>query len=72
MMKPKLFAYPRSRSALGIASVGLLVTALSAAATMADIDKGLAAGFDRYLTKPYDVRDLLTAVREQLLDNARG
>ena len=33
MMKPKLFAYPRSRSALGIASVGLLVTALSAAAT---------------------------------------
>ena len=48
------------------------VFALSAAATMADIDKGLAAGFDRYLTKPYDVRDLLTAVREQLLDNARG
>ena len=48
------------------------VFALSAAATAADIDKGLAAGFDRYLTKPYDVRDLLTAVREQLLQKVGG
>jgi CheY-like chemotaxis protein len=38
------------------------VFALSAATTAADIDRGLAAGFDRYLTKPYDARDLLTAV----------
>ena len=44
------------------------VFALSAAATAADIDKGLAAGFDRYMTKPYDVRELLSAVRASLLE----
>ncbi len=42
------------------------VFALSAAATAADIDKGLAAGFERYLTKPYDVHVLLSAVKERL------
>ena len=38
------------------------VFALSAAATQADIDKGLAVGFRRYLTKPFDVQELLDAV----------
>ena len=42
------------------------VFALSAAATVADIEKGRAAGFDRYLTKPYDVHDLLTALKDKL------
>jgi PAS domain S-box-containing protein len=42
------------------------VFALSAAATAADIDRGLVAGFGRYLTKPYDVHDLLAAVAEGL------
>jgi CheY-like chemotaxis protein len=43
------------------------VFALSAAATTADIAKGLAAGFERYLTKPYDIHALLTAVTERLV-----
>ena len=38
------------------------VFALSAAATAADIKTGLAAGFERYLTKPYDIHDLMAAV----------
>ena len=42
------------------------VFALSAAATVADIEKGRAAGFDRYLTKPYDVQDLLTTLKDKL------
>ena len=42
------------------------VFALSAAATVADIERGRAAGFDRYLTKPYDVSDLLAALKDKL------
>lgn len=42
------------------------VLALTSAATALDIDRGLAAGFDRYLTKPYDVHDLLTAITDKL------
>ena len=42
------------------------VFALSAAATAADVDKGITAGFERYLTKPYDVHDLLRAVADEL------
>ncbi|CAK0740611.1 membrane hypothetical protein [Azospirillaceae bacterium] len=43
------------------------VFALSAAAGASDIEHGLAAGFERYLTKPYDVSDLLSAVIETFL-----
>ena len=48
------------------------VIALSSAAAPMDIDKGLAAGFDLYLTKPYDVRALLAAVKERLPDGPVG
>jgi CheY-like chemotaxis protein len=34
------------------------VVALSANAMTEDIEKGLAAGFDRYLTKPVDFSEL--------------
>lgn len=44
------------------------VYALSAAATETDIEKGLIAGFDRYLTKPYDIRELLAVLKDQLAD----
>ena len=50
------------------ATCDIPVFALSAAATVADIDRGAAAGFERYLTKPYDIRDLLSAVREKLME----
>jgi CheY-like chemotaxis protein len=38
------------------------VFALSAAATASDVARGLAAGFEQYLTKPYDIRDLVAVV----------
>jgi PAS domain S-box-containing protein len=47
---------------------GIPVFALSSAATVADIERGLAAGFDCYLTKPYDVRHLMTALADVLSD----
>ena len=50
------------------------VFALSSSASATDIDRGLAAGFAKYLTKPYDVHDLLAAITEKLAevaDNAR-
>jgi signal transduction histidine kinase/CheY-like chemotaxis protein len=40
----------------------MTVFALSANAMQKDIKKGLAAGFDQYLTKPIDIRTLLRAV----------
>ncbi len=42
------------------------VLALSAAATKLDIEKGIAAGFTRYMTKPMQVRDVIEAVNELL------
>jgi PAS domain S-box-containing protein len=42
------------------------ILALSAAATQADIDKGLAAGFLRYLTKPIDVHEFSEAIKSVL------
>lgn len=47
------------------------VIALSSAASALDIDKGLAAGFDLYLTKPYDVRALLAAVKDRIESRTR-
>jgi CheY-like chemotaxis protein len=37
---------------------------LSASAMLADIEEGLSAGFNRYLTKPIDVQDLFDALVE--------
>ncbi|WNL39747.1 GAF domain-containing protein [Halomonas sp. PAMB 3232] len=42
------------------------VVALSANATPQDIEKGLAAGFDEYLTKPLDIDKLTKALEEHL------
>ena len=54
----ELKRYPETRS--------ISVFALSAAASPKDIERGLAAGFDQYLTKPYNVRALLKAITEAL------
>ncbi|NQU57809.1 MAG: response regulator [Rhodospirillales bacterium] len=42
------------------------VLALSAAATQRDIDKGLEAGFLRYLTKPIMVPEIIVAIKSAL------
>lgn len=42
------------------------VFAISAAAMPRDIERGLAAGFKRYITKPIQVTDLLEAVKTEL------
>jgi signal transduction histidine kinase/CheY-like chemotaxis protein len=47
------------------------VIAVSAAAMPRDIQAGLEAGFQAYLTKPVDVQALLSKVREILLDSRR-
>jgi len=44
------------------------VIAISANATSRDIERGLAAGFDEYITKPIDIRYFLEAV-DRLLHN---
>ena len=42
------------------------VIALSASVTKADIEKGLKAGFKTYLTKPINVREVITAIQNFL------
>ena len=42
--------------------------ALSANAMPADIEKGNKAGFFRYLTKPINIQNLVTAVQEAIAD----
>lgn len=44
----------------------VLIYALSANALPADVERGMQAGFDRYLTKPVNVRDLKALVSELL------
>jgi sensor domain CHASE-containing protein/CheY-like chemotaxis protein/nitrogen-specific signal transduction histidine kinase len=44
------------------------VFAMTAAATRRDMERGSEAGFDRYLTKPFIVADLLNGVRDVLKD----
>jgi PAS domain S-box-containing protein len=47
------------------------VLALSAAATKVDIEKGLKAGFLRYLTKPFDIAEVVDAIRATLEDGRK-
>jgi signal transduction histidine kinase/CheY-like chemotaxis protein len=54
----------RLRRSPGLAATPVL--ALSAAAAPHDVQRGLEAGFFRYLTKPLDVNRLLEALREAL------
>jgi len=42
------------------------VVAISANAMKKDIDRGMAAGFESYITKPIDVKALLQAVNSKL------
>lgn len=42
------------------------VIAISAAATKRDIDLGEVSRFEKYLTKPFDVDELIRAIKEQL------
>jgi len=46
------------------------VVALSASAMAGDIERGQAAGFSRYLTKPVKVDELVATIREVLGENA--
>lgn len=48
------------------------VLALSASATQVDIDKGMQAGFLRYLTKPFQVVEMTNAIRNALEDQVIG
>jgi len=48
------------------------VLALSANAMPSDIDKGLAAGFYRYMTKPLIVKEFLQALDEGLAVAAKN
>jgi CheY-like chemotaxis protein len=50
-------------------TVGIPVFALTAAATESDIDRGLAAGFHHYLTKPFDISGLLEMI-EAILNSS--
>ncbi|MDO9105739.1 MAG: ATP-binding protein [Methylovulum sp.] len=47
------------------------VIAVSAAAMANDVEAGLVAGFDAYLTKPFGVSELMTLVRRAMQKNAR-
>lgn len=42
------------------------VVAVSAAAMKSDIDKGMAAGFKEYLTKPFDVTEIVEVIKKEL------
>ena len=47
-------------------TAGLAVIAVSAAAMDSDVQQGLDAGFRYYLTKPFDVAELLTLIADTL------
>ena len=47
-------------------TAGIPIIALSASAMVGAADSGTAAGFFRYLTKPFDVADLLAALDDAL------
>ena len=48
------------------ASIPML--AISAAAMPGDVERGLHAGFKRYLTKPFQVREVVQAIEEELAE----
>ena len=54
------------------ATTHIPVTALSANAMTCDIEKGLKAGFFRYLTKPIKVNDFMKALNDALTFCERG
>jgi CheY-like chemotaxis protein len=47
----------------------IVVIAISANAMSRDIERGLAAGFDEYITKPIDVRALKLMLEHKLADS---
>jgi NO-binding membrane sensor protein with MHYT domain/CheY-like chemotaxis protein len=53
-------------------TVRIPVIALSAAAMPRDVERGMAAGFTHYLTKPIKVREFLAAVDSVLTEPIRG
>jgi DNA-binding response OmpR family regulator len=53
------------------ALAGTRIILLSAKAQVADVALGLAAGADRYITKPFSVVELMAIVESELA-NARG
>lgn len=42
------------------------VIAVSAASMESDIEKGMQAGFNAYITKPFKLRDLLKTIEQAL------
>jgi PAS domain S-box-containing protein len=44
------------------------VVAVSASAMTRDIERGLRAGFRRYLTKPLDIKEFQTAIKDMMTD----
>jgi CheY-like chemotaxis protein len=53
------------------ASREIPVIAISANAMSKDIEKGEAAGFDGYITKPVNVKELLSIVESKLLNKIK-
>jgi two-component system, OmpR family, alkaline phosphatase synthesis response regulator PhoP len=54
------------RSELGLGSDAVHIVLLTAKGQATDREEGLAAGADRYLTKPFDPDELLALAREVL------
>ena len=50
------------------ATADVPVVVLSARAMPADVERGLALGADRYVTKPFDPTDLMTVVADLLAE----
>ncbi|MBL8705919.1 MAG: PAS-domain containing protein [Rhodospirillales bacterium] len=53
-------------------TAGIPVIALSAAAMASDVQRGIDAGFFRYLTKPIDIRGFLAVLDEALAEAGRA
>ena len=47
------------------------VIAVTGNATKEDIDKGLSAGFKKYITKPFGTKDLINAIDEELFSEKK-
>lgn len=67
VMMPKLNGFEVCRAIKGdLALAGTTVVMLAARGQAYDREQGLAAGADRYLTKPFDPDELLDIAREAL------